>query len=517
MKQGRIVDDHEIKQELIDKRPWSRWVRDYLIELEALPAGEGLTTTEEPLVLRQQAFGYTSEDIRLVISPMAERGEEALGSMGSDTPLACLSDQPQLLYSYFKQLFAQVTNPPLDAIREELVTSLYTYVGRGRNLLDETPRHCRFIRLKHPILSNLELEKLRSVNKDTLRAHTLSMLFRADGGVKALEPAVDRLCQESAAAVREGVSLLLLSDRGVSADLAPIPALLACSAVHHHLIAEGIRTQCSIIIETGEAREAHHFCVLIGYGASAINPYLAFETLADLHRQNFLSHDISLELAEKNYIKAANKAILKVASKMGISTVQSYRGAQIFEAVGLGKAFVDKYFTHTISRIGGIGIEVVAREALERHRIGYPPIKINGPALPVGGQYQWRREGEFHMWNPDSIAKLKHAVRTGSYQVFKEFSAGVNDQTRSLCTMRGLLKFKSFQPVPIEEVEPASEIVKRFATGAMSFGSISREAHETLAIAMNRIGGKSNTGEGGEDPAPLNKLPRRASVLPQSI
>ena len=524
MKQGRIVDDQEIKQGLVDKRPWANWIRDHMIDLEGLPAPKHVHTVDhDTLRVRQHAFGYTVEDMKMILAPMAGQGQEPMGSMGTDTPLACLSDQPQLLYGYFKQLFAQVTNPPLDAIREELVTSLYTYLGREGNLLDETPGHCHLVKLKQPILSNTDLEKLRAVAVGDLRAVTLPMLFNVADGEAGLEKAVDELRAKAAQAVKDGASILVLSDRGVDHERAAIPSLLACAAVHHHLIREGTRTQCGLVIETGEAREAHHFCLLIGYGAGAVNPYLAFETLADLHKEGVFpkeykegekSKEFTLATAEKNYIKAANKAILKVASKMGISTVQSYRGAQIFEAIGLGKQLIDKYFTNTASRINGVGIEIIARESLERHRRGFPPIPVNGEMLASGGQYQWRREGEYHMYNPDTVAKLQQAVRydlesykkveqqpqIAGYKTFKEYTQLANDESRHRCTLRGLLKFRPGNPIAIEEVEPAKEIVKRFCTGAMSFGSISREAHENLAIAMNRIGGKSNTGEGGEDP-----------------
>ncbi len=496
-----------------------------MIELDKLPAPAKVHSVDhDTLTVRQHAFGYTVEDLKLIMTPMAVNGLEALGSMGTDTPLACLSDKPQLLYGYFKQLFAQVTNPPLDAIREELVTSLYTYLGREGNLLDETPKHCHLIKLKQPILSNTDLEKLRQVAVGDLRAVTLPMLFNVADGEAGLGKALTKLCEETAKAVKDGASIVVLSDRGVDREHAPIPSLLATAAVHHHLIREGTRTQAGLVIETGEAREAHHFCLLIGYGAGAVNPYLAFETLADLHREGLFpkeykegekTKEFTLAVAEKNYIKAANKAILKVASKMGISTVQSYRGAQIFEAIGLGKDLIDRYFANTPSRIGGIGIDVLARESLERHRQGFPPIPVRGELLENGGNYQWRRDGEYHMYNPDTIGRLQAAVRydlasakqlaagqraIDGYKKFKEYTALLNDESRNRCTLRGLLKFKKGNPIPLEEVEPAKEIVKRFCTGAMSFGSISKEAHENLAIAMNRMGGKSNTGEGGEDP-----------------
>ena len=507
MKQGRIVDDGEIKSELVDKRPWRRWIEENLIELDALPNPSNVHQPDhETLLVRQHAFGYTNEDIKIILTPMAVNGQEGLGSMGTDTPLACLSDKPQLLYSYFRQLFAQVTNPPLDANFEELVTSLITCLGREGNFLEESPRAAHLIKLKQPILSNTDLAKLREVSIGDLRSVTLPMLFRAADGESGLEKAVAELCESASKAVSEGNSILILSDRGVGPDLAPIPSLLATAAVHHHLIRQGTRGQCGLVIETGEAREPHHFCLLIGYGAGAINPYVAFETLADMQLQGMLPKDLSFDQAKKNYIKAANKAIIKVASKMGISTVQSYRGAQIFEAVGLSKELIEQYFTGTSSRINGVGLDVIARESLMRHRYGFPPVKVNGEVLANGGFYQWRRDGEYHMWNPDSVAKLQQAVRITGLPTFKEYSKLINDEAKNRCNIRGLLNIKQIaNPIPIEEVEPAKEIVKRFVTGAMSFGSISKEAHENLAIAMNRIGGKSNTGEGGEDPNRFNR------------
>jgi glutamate synthase (NADPH/NADH) large chain len=506
MKQGRIVDDGEIKRELVDKRPWRRWLDENLIPLDDLPVpGVVPGIDSDTLLVRQHAFGYTTEEVKLILTPMATSGIEGLGSMGTDTPLACLSDKPQLLYSYFKQLFAQVTNPPLDANFESMVTSLYTYLGREGNLLDETPKHCHQVKLKQPVLTNLEVAKLRELSKGDLRSVTVPMLFNVGDGEAGLGRAVDAMCVAVSKAVKEGASIIILSDRGVSRDKAPIPSLLATSAVHHHLIREGTRTQCGLVIESGEAREAHHFCLLIGYGAGAVNPYLALETLADLVENKMLPEGTSLESAEKNYIKAANKSIIKVASKMGISTVQSYRGAQIFEAVGIARSVIDKYFTGTASRIQGVPMEIIARESLMRHHRGFPAMEVEGHVLDSGGQYQWRRDGEYHMWNPDTVAKLQQAVRLNGpitgYPTFKQYSRLVDDETKHRCTIRGLLQFsKAEHAIPIEEVEPAKEIVKRFVTGAMSLGSISRESHETLAIAMNQIGGKSNTGEGGEDP-----------------
>ncbi len=500
MKQGRIVDDMEIKGELVDKRPWKKWLDENLIPLDSLPTPSELPVADhETLLVRQHAFGYTNEDIKLILTPMAVTGIEGLGSMGTDTPLACLSDKPQLLYNYFKQLFAQVTNPPLDANFEAMVTSLYTYLGREGNLLDETPKHCHLVKLTQPIISNVELAKLREL-KGELRAQTVEMLFNVADGEAGLGKAIDEMCANVSRAVEGGASIIVLSDRGVNRDRAPIPSLLATAAVHHHLIRSKTRAQCGLVIESGEAREAHHFCLLIGYGAGAVNPYLAFETLAHAHAGQMFPPTLSLETAEKNYLKAANKSIIKVASKMGISTVQSYRGAQIFEAVGIGRPVIEKYFTGTASRIAGVTLEIIARESLLRHHRGFPAVAFEGDVLETGGNYQWRRDGEYHMWNPDTVAKLQQAVRITGYPTFKEYAKLVNDETMHRCTIRGLLRFKkAVSPVPLEEVESAKEIVKRFVTGAMSLGSISRESHEALAIAMNRIGGKSNTGEGGED------------------
>jgi glutamate synthase domain-containing protein 2/glutamate synthase domain-containing protein 1/glutamate synthase domain-containing protein 3 len=503
LEQQRIIDDNEIKRDLVDKRPWRRWIEERMVELDDLPDPQSVHQPDHStLLVRQHAFGYTVEDLRMIMMPMASTGQEAVGSMGTDTPLACLSDKPQLLYSYFRQLFAQVTNPPLDALREELVTSLYTYLGREGNLLDEKPESSRLVKLKYPVIGNHELEKLRELETPHFKSRTLPMLFKVADGAGALKAAIEQLCLAAEKAVEDGISILILSDRGVDAEHAPIPSLLATAAVHHHLVRVGTRTQAGLVIETGEAREVHHFCLLIGYGAGAVNPYLAFETLADLSKEGMLPDGLDLEHAEKNYIKAANKGILKVASKMGISTVQSYRGAQIFEAIGVSKEVIEQYFTGTASRIGGVSLDIIATESLMRHRRGYPPIPVDGEVLDDGGMYQWRRDGEYHRYNPETIAKLQHAVRIESAATYKEYAKLLNDEGTHRCTLRGLLKFKSPEKgaIPLSEVEPAAEIVKRFCTGAMSLGSISTEAHETLAIAMNRIGGKSNTGEGGEDP-----------------
>jgi glutamate synthase (NADPH) large chain len=501
LQQKRIIPDEELKHKLASRQPYGEWLKQNQITLEKLPAPSRVHGTNfETLLQRQRAFGYTDEDIRALMTPMAVNGEEAIGSMGTDTPLACLSDKPQVLFNYFKQLFAQVTNPPIDPIREELVMSLTSYIGNERNILDETPQHCHTLKLEHPILTNWDLEKLRRVSTSDLLATTLYTVYHPDGGGEELERALDNLCKRASFAIKSGYSLLILSDRNVDHESAPIPSLLALTAVHNHLIREGTRTQVALIIESGEPREVQHFCLLIGYGASAVNPYLAIETLEDLERKGMLPSGITFEKALKNYKKAINKGLLKVFSKMGISTLQSYRGAQIFEAIGLNKSLIEKYFTGTPSRIEGVGLDVLAREAQMKHDYAFRPVTESDTELETGGAYQYRIRGEFHLLNPLTVSKLQHAVQQQSFATFKEFSALVNDQSRQHCTLRGLMQFKKVnKQVPIEEVEPATEIVKRFATGAMSYGSISKEAHETLAKAMNALGGRSNTGEGGED------------------
>ena len=436
---------------------------------------------------------------------MASDGAQPLGSMGTDTPLAVLSDKPQLLYNYFKQLFAQVTNPPIDPIREEIITSTETMVGSEGNLLQPTPESCRMIKLEHPILTNEDLEKLRHVDRPGFKAVTLPILFKAgsSAGVSPannLEAALENLFAATDLAIAGGSNIIILSDRGISAENAPIPALLALAGLHHHLIRQGTRTRVGLVLESGEPREVHHFALLIGYGCSAINPYLAFDSLDDLIHEGLLP-GLDHKTAVKKYIKGAVKGVVKTMAKMGISTVQSYRGAQIFEAIGLNHNVIDRYFTWTVSRIEGVGLDVLAEEALARHRQAFTDRPVDNVALDAGGQYQWRSDGEFHLFNPQSIHKLQLACRLGSYERFKEYSALINNQAQNLCTLRGLLEFNwAEKPVPIEEVESVEEIVKRFKTGAMSYGSISQETHEALAIAMNRLGGKSNTGEGGEDP-----------------
>ena len=500
--EGRIIEDEEIKAQLASRRPYGEWLKEHKVAMDDLPEPRHVHGPDfDTMLERQKAFGYTQEDLRMIVEPMAVNGVEPIGSMGNDTPLAVLSDQSPLLFNYFKQLFAQVSNPPLDAIREELVTSVETFIGSEGDLFEETPQHCHQLKLNEPILTNLELEKIRNIDTGRIRAKTLPALFKPREGTGALERAINELCAEASKAVREGYAILILSDRGVGRDHAPIPSLLATAGVHHRLIREGTRTKVALVVESGEPREVAHFSVLFGYGAGAINPYLAFETLADLEAQGFLPENVAYEVAEKAFIKAVHKGVIKVMSKMGISTLQSYRGAQIFEAVGLNQEFIDGYFTWTPARIGGIGIAAIEEESRRRHSFAYLEPKVSGNGdLKAGGFYQWRRDGEYHMWNPDTIAKLQYATRASDAKTFKEFTDSVDAANRRYCTIRGLLELKKLdKPISLEEVEPAKEIVKRFATGAISLGSISREAHETLAIAMNRMRGRSNTGEGGED------------------
>jgi glutamate synthase (NADPH/NADH) large chain len=517
LEQGRIVSDREIKEQLASRNPYAEWLRDHQITLDKLSEPARVHGSDHSTIMvRQRAFGYTDEDVRFLMTPMAVNGEEPIGSMGTDTPLACLSDKPQPLFNYFKQLFAQVTNPPIDPIREEMVMSLVSYIGKERNILGETPMHCHTLKLPHPILTNRDLEKLRRVSQGDFLATTLSALFPVAEGERGLERALDGLCRRASLSIQDGYTILILSDRGISAQYAPIPSLLAMTAVHNHLVREGSRTQVALIIESGEPREVMHYALLIGYGASAINPYLAIETMEDLAMRGYLPEGITFEKAVYQYIKSINKGLLKVFSKMGISTLQSYRGAQVFEAIGLNKAVVNQYFTGTASRIEGVGLDVLAREAAMKHELAFQPLKEADTELPVGGSYAWRVRGEYHLLNPSTVSKLQHAVQQSSFKTFQEYSDLIDKQSEHLCTLRGLFKFKSAKPVPIDEVEPASDIVKRFATGAMSFGSISKEAHETLAIAMNRIGGRSNTGEGGEDEERFKRDPngdlRRSSI-----
>ncbi|MDE3180582.1 MAG: glutamate synthase large subunit [Acidobacteriota bacterium] len=501
--QRRLISDEEIKRQLAAQHPYALWVKENQITLDHLPAPTRVKTTDhETILMRQRAFGYTDEDLKFIIGPMGAKGEEPVGSMGIDTPLACLSDQPQLLFSYFKQMFAQVTNPPVDPIREDLVMSLNSYIGSEGNILEDSPQSCHTLKLRHPIISNWRLEKLRRLSWGDFLATTLPMIFPARDGAGELEKAIDRLCQRASLAIKSGYTLLILSDRGVDEENAPIPSLLALSAIHNHLIREGSRNQVALIVESGEPREVMHFALLLGYGASAVNPYLAIETLEDLHKSGEFAADHSFDRVMKSYMKAVDKGLLKTFSKMGISTLQSYQGAQIFEAIGLNRGLVERYFTGTPSRIEGVGMEVIAREALARHQFALEPPAASETELRVGGEYQFRLRGERHMLNPGTVSRLQHAVRQNKFETFREFADMIDQQNRDLLMLRGMLDFKpAGPPLPLEDVEPASEIVKRFATGAMSFGSISKEAHETLAIAMNRMGGRSNTGEGGEDEA----------------
>jgi glutamate synthase domain-containing protein 2/glutamate synthase domain-containing protein 1/glutamate synthase domain-containing protein 3 len=507
--QGRIVDDEEIKRAIVTERPYRKWLEEHLVHLDQLPPAPEVPAPDHgTLVQRQIAFGYTFEDERLLLAPMAQNGVEAVGSMGNDTPLAVLSSKPRLLYDYFKQLFAQVTNPPIDCIREEIITSAETRLGSEGNLLNPQPADCRRLELKWPVLTNEEFAKVRRMDLPGLKVGVLPALFRVTRGEKGLVKSMEEIRLMARRMIEEEeVNILILSDRGVNREFAPIPALLAVAGLHHYLIREGLRTRVSIVIETGEAREVHHFALLIGYGASAINPYAAFETIDAMIRDERLLN-IDHKTACKNFVKAATKGVIKVMAKMGISAIQSYRGAQVFEAVGLRQDVIDEYFTWTSSRIGGIGMDAIAQEVLVRHRAAFPERRVDNHTLPVGGQYQWRAEGEYHLFNPESIHRLQKAVRNGNYEQFKEYSRLINDQATNLCTLRGLLEFKrNGDAIPLDEVESVESIMKRFKTGAMSYGSISKEAHETLAIAMNRIGGKSNTGEGGEDPERFQPLP----------
>ena len=504
----RLIDDKELKQTYAGRKPYGIWLQENIVDLDELPEPKVVYGVDpKTLVDRQRAFGYTNEDVKILLYPKAVKGAEALGSMGSDTPLAVLSDKPQPLFTYFRQLFAQVTNPPIDAIREEVVMAEETMLGIEGNFLEEVPEHCRRLRLKRPILTNSELEKIRSLHHYHLKAVTLPMLFQPTGSDQDLANALAQLFRAADKAIEQGYTLLILSDRGVDQQHIPIPVLLGCAGLHHYLIRQQTRNKVSLIAETGEARDMHHFALLIGYGVQAVNPYLALETIEGEIEKGHYPSEIDPDTAKQHFLKAMRKGLFKIISKMGISTIQSYCGAQIFEAVGLHPDFIQQYFTATASRIGGIGVREIQQETLLRHRQAYPKYPRRNRLLDVGGNYQWRKDGEFHQLNPEIIAALQYAVRTGSYQLYKEFARGVNAQNTRFANLRGLLQFKKGTPVPLAEVEPASEIVKRFATGAMSFGSISREAHETLAIAMNRLGGFSNTGEGGEDPARFKPYP----------
>ncbi|WP_432059035.1 glutamate synthase large subunit [Streptomyces sp. S1] len=516
----RIVEDDEIKAALAAEKPYAEWLETGEIELSDLPEREHVVHTHASVTRRQQTFGYTEEELRVILAPMARTAGEPLGSMGTDSPIAALSARPRLLFDYFTQLFAQVTNPPLDAIREELVTSLRSSLGPQGNLLDPTSVSCRSVTLPFPVIDNDELAKLVHINADGdmpgMKAATLSGLYRVSGGGDALAARIEEICAEADTAIEGGARLIVLSDRHSDAEHAPIPSLLLTAAVHHHLIRTKQRTKVGLLIEAGDVREVHHVALLIGYGAAAVNPYLAMESVEDLVRAGTFIEGLEPEQAIRNLIYALGKGVLKVMSKMGISTVASYRGAQVFEAVGLDETFVATYFNGTATKIGGAGLDVVAKEVAARHAKAYPASGVPSAhrALEIGGEYQWRREGEPHLFDPETVFRLQHATRNKRYDIFKKYTDRVNEQSERLMTLRGLFGFaaEGRTPIPLDEVEPASEIVKRFSTGAMSYGSISKEAHETLAIAMNQLGGKSNTGEGGEDPDRLYDPARRSSI-----
>ncbi|MFM7463638.1 MAG: glutamate synthase large subunit, partial [Actinomycetota bacterium] len=510
---GRIIEDNEIKDSLASGASYREWLHAGIVRLSDLPAREHILYPHSSVVRRQRAFGYTEEELRILLTPMARNGAEPIGSMGTDTPIAALSERPRVLFDYFSQLFAQVTNPPLDAIREELVTSLGGSIGPEHNLLDPGPASCRQISLAFPVIDNDELARIIHVNADGdnpgFAAHVVRGLFPIASGGKALEDRITEICSEISTAIAEGARLIVLSDRDGDGENAPIPSLLLTAAVHHHLIREKTRTQVGLVVETGEVREVHHVALLIGFGAAAVNPYLAMESVEDLVLQGVIT-DLTPEKAVRNLIKALGKGVLKVMSKMGISTIASYTGAQVFEAIGLSQELIDKYFVGCTSKLGGVGIDVIAKETIARHHIAYPPGgEIPGTKrLPIGGEYQWRRDGEPHLFDPETVFALQHSTRARRYDIFKKYTAKVDDQSKRLMTLRGLFTLKQgIKPaIPIDQVEPVSEIVERFSTGAMSYGSISQEAHETLAIAMNRLGGKSNTGEGGEDPDRYRRL-----------
>ncbi len=516
----RIVEDDEIKARLAAEHPYPEWLHAGLVQLSDLPEREHIVHTHSSVTRRQQMFGYTEEELRILVTPMARSGAEPIGSMGTDTPIAVLSQRPRLLFDYFSQLFAQVTNPPLDAIREELVTSLAGSIGPEGNLLDPGPAACRQVVLPFPVIDNDELAKLIHINHDGdlpgFDAHVVKGLYSVDGGGEGLRARLDEIAAEVSAAIADGVRVLVLSDRHATPDRAPIPSLLLTAAVHHHLVREKTRTQVGLVVEAGDVREVHHVALLLGYGAAAVNPYLAMESAEDLARAGVFLSDIEPEVAVRNLVRALGKGVLKVMSKMGVSTVASYTGAQIFEAVGLSQEVVDRYFTGTTSKLGGIGLDVVAEEVRRRHARAYPTdgVPQSHRQLEVGGEYQWRRGGEQHLFDPETVFRLQHATRSGQYEVFKAYTARVDEQAKRLMTLRGLFGFRegAREPVPLEEVEPVSSIVARFSTGAMSYGSISSEAHETLAIAMNRLGAKSNTGEGGEDPGRLRDPERRSAI-----
>ncbi|MDD2654031.1 MAG: glutamate synthase large subunit [Candidatus Omnitrophica bacterium] len=504
-KLGQIVDDLDVKKEIAQKSPYGQWNSQNTIELDSIIATQQASAKPSEILTYLKAFGYTREDLKMIIKPMAEEGKEPVGSMGNDTPHAIFSHKPQLLYNYFKQLFAQVTNPAIDPIREKLVMSLESFIGPEKNILEESPRHCHKLKVKNPILTNEELEKIKDISINGFRTKTIFTFFNPLGGEDAFVQALDRICYEAEYAIETGHSFIILSDRGIDGDNMALPALLAISAIHQHLVKKTIRSEVGIVVESAEPREVHHIALLFGYGADCVNPYLAYESLNYLAQEKEIALDSKKALS--NYRKALTDGILKILSKMGISTLRSYRGAQIFEALGLNNELVYKYFTGTVSRIEGLGLDEIFSETVFRHKQAYPESAVELPYLASGGVYQWKKDGEFHLWNPNSIAALQDATQFNNYDRYKEFARLINDQSCNPTTLRSLFKFKKTEAIPISEVESAENIMKRFATGAMSFGSISRGAHETIAIAMNRIGAKSNTGEGGEDPNRFVSLP----------
>ncbi|MBM4053180.1 MAG: glutamate synthase large subunit [Planctomycetes bacterium] len=519
LQQSRIVPDNEIKAKVSRQSPYRRWLKENLIELRGLLDPSELPEIDShALHIQQHAFGYTEEDLNVIISPMASRGQEPIGAMGNDTSLAVLSNKPQLLFDYFKQLFAQVTNPPIDPLREELVMSLMNFLGKKQGLLSESPLHCRQIKLPHPILTPTDMWRIRNANNSDLVVREIDILFPAKGGGSALESSLETLFKEAEKCITEGANILILTDKGMDKDHCPIPALLAVSGLHHHLIKKGMRNECGLIIETGEAREVMHFSLLIAFGITAICPHVAFSSVMELAEQGLLEVNKRPEEAMDSYISAIKKGLLKTFSRMGISTIRSFFGSQIFEAIGINEPVMNKYFCNTASRIGGIGLEEIAQEVYARHRNAFPLAGRPNELLEIGGRYSVKHGGEKHLWNPETIYKLQHAARTGNYEIFKEYTRLIDDQSKELATLRGLFGFKKGVPVPIDEVEPVENITKRFVTAAMSFGSISKETHEAIAIAMNRIGGRSNSGEGGEDPVRYKILPngdRKISKIKQ--
>jgi len=500
MKEGRIIEDEEIKKQICTQKPYGKWVEENQVNLEDLPKPDSTFKPDlDTLAQRQKVFGYTVEDTKVIMAPMATTGMEATGSMGNDAPLAVMSEKPQLVFNYFKQLFAQVTNPAIDSIREMLVMSMEATLGKELNLLEEGPDHCKKLKVQEAVLTYEEMEKIRGLDKPWFKSHTIDTLFSVDAGDNGLKEGLERIRQEASKAIEDGATILILSDKNMDSENAPIPSLLATAAVHHHLLKETTRTDVGLVVETGEAREMMHFALLIGYGAGAVYPYLAYETIEQMIKDGVYVSDLDFDTAIKNYVASTKKGLFKIIAKMGISTIRSYRGAQIFEAVGLDKTVIDNYFTGTPSRVEGIGLESIAKESLMRHRRAFTESGLSSQIMDLGGNYHWRRGEEKHMLNPNAVATLQHAVRSGDYQLYKKFSKISDEVNTRNSALRGLLKFKKTNPIPIDEVEPVEEITKRFCTGAMSIGSISREAHETLAIAMNRLGGRSNTGEGGED------------------